>query len=213
MHSSLIKKALDKGVLQISLTDIRDFSSPPHNNVDDIPYGGGAGMVMKPEPLVLAIEAERAKNPNALVVLLSASGEIFNQRRAIELSERDLILVCGRYEGIDQRVIELAVDLEISIGDYVLMGGEVAAMAVIEACARLIPGAIGNSESLTTESFNDQNGEALLEAPQYTRPPEFRGKVVPEVLISGDHKKIAAWRKQNSLELTRRRRPELLKEK
>jgi tRNA (guanine37-N1)-methyltransferase len=207
LSTSLIKKAIDRGLASIDLLDIRDFSDPPHNHVDDLPYGGGAGMVMKPEPLVRAIRSGRQKLPDAEVVLLTPTGTPFTQSCAVELSNRDLILVCGRYEGIDQRVIDLEVDREISIGDFVVMGGEIPAMALIEATLRLVPEVIGNSESLSTESFDHQ----LLEAPQYTRPPEFEGMLVPEVLLSGDHKKIAQWRVEQSKNLTQQRRPDLIK--
>jgi tRNA (guanine37-N1)-methyltransferase len=212
LQSSLIKKGCDRALLEISLINIRDFADPPHHQVDDIPYGGGAGMVMKPEPLMKAIAHAKTLLPTAPVVLLSPTGEVFTQAAAYELVRGDLILLCGRYEGIDQRVIELAVDREISIGDYVIMGGEVAAMVVIEATARLIPGFIGNMDSLARESFTPQPNEAgLLEAPQYTRPAEFNGLQVPEVLLSGNHKRISEWRAAESTKLTAKRRPELLK--
>ena len=176
--------------------------------MDDTPYGGGAGMVMKPEPLVCAIEAARARVPSARVVLMSPQGRRFDQRKAQELSQREaLILVCGRYEGVDERVLPF-VDEEVSLGDFVITGGEFAALAIIDAMARLVPGVLGNAESPLQESFA---GEGLLEGPQYTRPPEFRGSRVPEVLLSGDHAKIAAWRREQALHRTRDRRPDLLK--
>ncbi len=203
--ASLIGKAIKKQLLDIRLTQIRDFASAPHFSVDDTPYGGGAGMVMRPEPLALAIEDAKSRLPNAQVVLLAANGKTFNQQLAKQYSSwPELILICGRYEGVDQRIIELFVDHEISIGDYVLMGGEVPAMVVIEASARLIPGVIGNSESLLVESFESQ--ECLLESPQYTKPAEFRGLGVPEVLLSGNHAAISNWRKQASQKLTDSRR-------
>ena len=211
LGSSLIKKARDRGLLDITLLNIRDFADPPHHAVDDIPYGGGAGMVMKPEPLMKAIDHAKSLLPGAPVVLLTPAGEVLRQAATQTLAQNDLILLCGRYEGIDQRVIDLAVDREISIGDYVIMGGEVAAMVVIEATVRLIPGVIGNSDSLTSESFTPQaHTPGLLEAPQYTRPAEFQGRKVPEVLQSGNHKKISEWRAEQSERLTRERRPELL---
>lgn len=211
LNASLIKKAQERTLLEVTLINIRDFSEPPHHQVDDVPYGGGAGMVMKPEPLMRAIEHAKSLLPGAPVVLLTPAGELMHQTCASELAQQDLILLCGRYEGIDQRVIDLAVDRQISIGDYVIMGGEVAAMVVIEATVRLIPGVIGNADSLTRESFTPQlNKSGMLEAPQYTRPAEFRGQLVPDVLLSGNHKMIDDWRAQKSEELTKKRRPELL---
>ncbi|NDC36857.1 MAG: tRNA (guanosine(37)-N1)-methyltransferase TrmD [Proteobacteria bacterium] len=214
LESSLIKKARDRALLEVSLINIRDFADPPHYQVDDIPYGGGAGMVMKPEPLMKAIAHAKAMLPNASVVLLSPAGELFSQRTAYAMANADMILLCGRYEGIDQRVIDMAVDRELSLGDYVIMGGEVAAMVVIEATARLVPGVIGNTDSLTRESFTPQpNEDGLLEAPQYTRPAEFNGLAVPEVLLSGNHKLIAEWRAAQSTKLTAERRPDLVKQR
>lgn len=211
INSSLIKKGCDRSLLEISLVNIRDFADPPHHQVDDIPYGGGAGMVMKPEPVMKAIAHAMSLAPHAPVVLLSPAGEVLKQATAHSLAQGDLILLCGRYEGIDQRVIDLAVDREISIGDYIIMGGEVAAMVLIEAAARLIPGFIGNTDSLTRESFTPQPNEVgMLEAPQYTRPAEFNGLPVPEVLLSGNHKLIAEWRAAQSASLTASRRPDLL---
>lgn len=211
LNSSLIKKAQERSLLEVTLINIRDFSDPPHYQVDDIPYGGGAGMVMKPEPLMRAIEHAKTLLPNAPVVLLTPAGELLHQKAALQLAQQDLILLCGRYEGIDQRVIDLAVDRQLSIGDYVIMGGEVAAMVIIEATVRLIPGVIGNADSLTRESFTPQpEHSGMLEAPQYTRPAEFRGQAVPDVLLSGNHKMIDDWRTQKSEELTKKRRPELL---
>ena len=211
LESSLVKKAQDKELLNISLVNIRDFADPPHFAVDDLPYGGGAGMVMMPGPLLKAIQHAKRESPGGLVVLLTPAGKVFSQAIAADFSRHDLILVCGRYEGIDQRVIELAIDREISIGDFILMGGEVPAMAVIEATIRLLPKVIGNPESLIHESFHQSKGSKRLEAPQYTRPPEFEGRTVPEVLLSGNHKKIEAWRDTQSHALTMARRPELLK--
>jgi tRNA (guanine37-N1)-methyltransferase len=168
-------------------------------------------MVMKPEPLMRAIEHAKTLLPNAPVVLLTPAGELLHQKAALQLAQQDLILLCGRYEGIDQRVIDLAVDRQLSIGDYVIMGGEVAAMVVIEATVRLIPGVIGNADSLTRESFTPQpENSGMLEAPQYTRPAEFRGQAVPDVLLSGNHKMIDDWRAQKSAELTKKMRPDLL---
>lgn len=206
INTSLIKKGIDSGAISISTTNFRDFAKLPHKKVDDTPYGGGAGMVMKPEPIVECVEEVKKSLSKAKVILLSPRGKPFNQEKAMELSkESELIFICGRYEGIDERVSELVVDQEISLGDFILMGGEVATMAVIEATVRLLPGVIGNADSPISESFSAK----LLEAPQYTRPPEYRGLCVPEVLISGDHKAIAKWREEKSAELTAKVRPDL----
>ena len=210
LDASLIGKARARGIIDFTLIDIRKFADPPHYHVDDVPYGGGAGMVMRPEPLTRAIEHARTLLPDARVVLLSASGDLFTQRRAESYSKLpNLILVCGRYEGVDQRVIDLLIDEEISIGNYVMMGGEVAAMAVIEAAVRLVPEVVGNADSLVSESFNLVDGEMTLEAPQYTRPAEFRGQTVPDTLLSGNHARIAKWRAEQSKARTAARRPDL----
>jgi tRNA (guanine37-N1)-methyltransferase len=207
LEESILGKALAKGLLRVEVTDIRDYAEGKHRVTDDVPYGGGAGMVMKPEPLVAAIEAARQRQPGARVVLLSPQGAPFAQGKAQEMAGRGaLVLVCGRYEGVDERVLGW-VDEEISLGDFVLNGGEIAALAVIEAVARLVPGVLGNELSAQAESFS---AEGLLEGPQYTRPPEFRGLKVPEVLLSGDHGKIARWRKEQAVARTRERRPDLL---
>lgn len=214
VSSSLIDKAIERGFLEISFLDIRTFADPPHYHVDDVPYGGGAGMLMKPEPIARAIEDAKSRLPSARVLLMSAGGSVFKQAKAVELSQLgELIIVCGRYEGVDQRVIDLLVDEEISIGDFVLMGGEVPAMTIIEAAARLIPGVVGNELSIVHESFSTEASEQLLESPQYTRPPVFRGQTVPEVLLSGNHQKIADWRHEQSLQRTAVRRPDLRKGK
>ena len=208
LEESILGKAREKGLLRVQVTDIREFAEGKHRVTDDVPYGGGAGMVMKPEPLVCAIEAAKARVPSARVVLMSPQGRRFDQRKAQELSQREaIILVCGRYEGVDERVLPF-VDEEISLGDFVITGGEFAALAIIDPMARLVPGVLGNAESPLQESFA---GEGLLEGPQYTRPFEFRGSRVPEVLLSGDHAKIAAWRREQALHRTRDRRPDLLK--
>jgi tRNA (guanine37-N1)-methyltransferase len=208
--TGVLGSAVERGLLALTAHDLRRFTRDRHRTVDDIPYGGGPGMVMKPEPLVEAIEAlAGAKGPErkAHVVLMTPQGRPFTGRRARELAqEGQLVLVCGRYEGVDQRVIELAVDEEISIGDYVLSGGEVAAMAVIEAVSRFVPGVLGNPDSTASESFESDR----LEGPHYTRPVEFRGLAVPEVLRSGNHAEIARWRLERALERTRSRRPDLL---
>jgi tRNA (guanine37-N1)-methyltransferase len=208
LSESILGKAQEKGLLRARVVDVRDYAEGKHRVTDDVPYGGGAGMVMKPEPLVLAIEAARAELPGARVALLSPQGVPFDQRKAEELSRREkLILVCGRYEGVDERVLAY-VDEEISLGDFVLTGGEFAALAVIDAVARLVPGVLGNEESPRAESFGR---DMLLEAPHYTRPPEFRGQRVPDVLLSGDHARIARWRRREALLRTRERRPDLFR--
>ena len=207
LEESILGKAREKGLLRVQVTDIREFADGKHRVTDDVPYGGGAGMVMKPEPLVAAIEAARQRGPGARVVLLSPQGPRFNQGKAQELATHGaLILVCGRYEGVDERVLRW-VDEELSLGDFVLTGGEIAALAFIDAIARLVPGVLGNELSAQSESFS---GEGLLEGPQYTRSPEFRGLRVPEVLLSGDHEKIARWRQDQAVARTRERRPDLL---
>jgi len=209
-RTGVLGGACERGLIALAAHDLRGWTTDRHRTVDDIPYGGGPGMVMKPEPLVGAIEAlAGAKGPGrrAQVALLSPQGGPFTGQRAKELAGVEhLVLVCGRYEGVDQRVIDLAVDEEISIGDYVLAGGEVAAMAVIEAVSRFVPGVLGNPDSTVSESFE----QGRLEGPQYTRPVEFRGLVVPEVLRSGDHAKIARWRRERGQERTERSRPDLL---
>ncbi|MGB9742025.1 MAG: tRNA (guanosine(37)-N1)-methyltransferase TrmD [candidate division WOR-3 bacterium] len=199
--------AREKGLLEIGIVNPRDFTTDLHRTVDDYPFGGGAGMVMKPEPLFLAVES--VKKPDSRVVLLSPQGERFNQRLARRFSQiAHLILICGRYKGVDERVRVLLIDQELSIGDFVLAGGEAAALVVIEAIARLLPGAVGDEDSVASDSF--ENG--LLDCPVYTRPREFRGLGVPEVLLSGNHAAVARWRRQQALLNTARRRPDLLKE-
>lgn len=208
--TTLLGAARRAGRLALELHDLRSWTHDVHRTVDDEPYGGGPGMVMKPEPLVEAIEAlagAKGAERRAHVVLLSPQGARLDQGGVEELARREhLVLVCGRYEGVDQRVIDLAVDEEVSIGDYVLSGGEVPAMVVIEAVSRLLPGVLGNPESTRVESF----ARGRLEGPQYTRPPEYRGLAVPEVLRSGDHGRIARWREEQALARTRIRRPDLL---
>ena len=203
--SSLMKKAIDKGLLSVELVQIRDFALDKHKTCDDIPYGGGAGMVLKPEPLALALDSVGAKEKRTLYP--SPSGRLFGQEMAWELAaEKELVFICGRYEGIDQRIIDEYVDDEISIGDYVISSGEVASLVIIDAVYRLCEGVI-KKRSLEEESFS---GDFLLEYPQYTRPEVFKNKSVPEVLLSGHHAQIAEWRKDRSLEKTKRWRPELL---
>jgi tRNA (guanine37-N1)-methyltransferase len=210
LRESIVGIAIREGLVQIAVHDLRQWATDRHRTVDDAPYGGGPGMVMKPEPLVAAVDAVAGpKGPErrARVVLLSPQGRRLEQARLGDLArEEHLVLVCGRYEGVDQRAIDLAVDEEVSIGDYVVSGGEVPAMAVIEGIVRLVPGALGNPESASTESFQGR----LLEGPQYTRPAEFRGLKVPEVLCSGDHAAVARWRAEQAREFTRRRRPDLV---
>jgi len=214
LRLSLVGKAIEKGIVDLSVHDLRDWTFDRHRTVDDTPYGGGAGMVMRPEPWGLALDALTAGHDDPRVLVLSPSGRTFNQSLAHELAkERHLIFACGRYEGIDARVVEdaarrIRVD-ELSIGDYVLTGGEVAAMVVIEAVVRLLPGVIGNPESLIEESYGTEN-QGLLEGPVYTKPPSWRGLDVPEVLLSGHHEKIAAWRREQALRKTQARRPDLL---
>ena len=206
LEESILGKAREKGLLRVHVTDIRDYASGRHRVTDDVPYGGGAGMVLKPEPLVAAVEAARLRNPAAKVFLLSPQGRRFDHAVAQELArEEAMVLVCGRYEGVDERIAGF-VDGELSLGDFVLSGGEPAALAIIDAVARLVPGVLGNELSPRGESFS----EGLLEGPQYTRPPEFRGLKVPEVLLSGDHEKIARWRREQSVLRTQERRPDLL---
>jgi len=208
LEESILGKARDKGLLRVQVTDVREFADGKHRVTDDVPYGGGAGMVMKPEPLVSAIEAARQRQSCARVILLSPQGVRFDQAKARELAASgSLILICGRYEGVDERVLGW-VDEELSLGDFVLTGGEIAALAVIEAAARLVPGVLGNELSAQDESFSAEGG--LLEGPQYTRPPDFRGLKVPDVLLSGDHKRIAQWRREQAVARTRERRPDLL---
>ena len=203
---SILKRAQEKNLVKINLIDLRDYTTDKHRMTDDYPYGGGQGMVMKPEPLVTAIEAARKNNPKARVVLLAPQGRIFKQSQAQRLAgEDEIVLLCGRYEGVDERVKSF-IDEEISVGDYTLSGGEPAANIVIDAVTRLIPGVLGNENSTADESFSD----GLLEYPQYTRPEEFRGMKVPEVLLSGAHQRVKDWRREMSLEITRRRRPDLL---
>ncbi len=202
----IVKRAREAGVLRLSLVDLREYTHDRHRSTDDYPYGGGQGMVMKPEPIALALDAIAEGAPRARRILLSPRGAVLDQARVRRLAtEDDLVLVCGRYEGVDERVRSF-VDDELSIGDYVLSGGEVAALVVVEAVTRLLPGALGNAESAVSESFT----EGLLEYPQYTRPETFRGLPVPSVLLSGDHAAIARWRADAAREVTRRVRPDLL---
>ncbi len=206
---SIIKRALDRGLVQINLVDLRDYARGKHRQVDDAPYGGGRGMIFKPEPLFEAVEdLKKESGAAAQVVLLTPRGRLFNQAMACQMAQQEhLILLCGRYEGVDERVCTQLVDEEISIGDYVLAGGELAAAVVAEAVIRLVPGLL-DEEALAEESF----AGSLLEYPQYTRPPVYRGMAVPEILLSGNHAEIAHWRRRQSLRRTFEKRPDLLKD-
>ncbi len=200
---SILKRAQERGLLSIALHNIRDATTDRHHVVDDYPYGGGAGMVMKPGPIFAAVEAVYAGGP---IILLTPQGRLFNQEIARALAqEQRVTLLCGHYEGVDERVRRHLVTDEISIGDYVLTGGELAAMVVVDAVSRLIPGVLGTDASIREESHANN----LLEYPQYTRPPEFRGWRVPDILLSGNHAQIARWRRKESLRRTRERRPDL----
>lgn len=210
-ESGVIGAAREAGLLKINLHDLRTFTTDKHQQVDDRPYGGGPGMVLKPEPFFRAVEFIQSQLPvEPKVILLSAQGKLFNQTMAKELAQAPaIILLCGRYEGVDERVLSICTN-ELSIGDYVLSGGEVAAAVVADCVARLVPGVIGKQESVERDSFYDER-EKLLGPPQYTRPPEFRGLRVPEVLLTGDHKKIEEFRRRAALEKTLKNRPDLLK--
>lgn len=207
LNHSILGKAKEAGKIEINLIDIRAFSKNKHKKTDDYTYGGGAGMLMTPEPLYDAIMS--VKKENSYCIYLSPAGNLLTQKKVVSLAKEHehLILVCGHYEGIDERVIELAIDEEISIGDYVLTGGEIAAQVLTDAVSRYVEGVLGEEESTSEESFS--NG--LLEYPQYTRPQSFKGLEVPEVLISGHHAKIQEWREEKSLEKTKKVRPDLLK--
>ena len=204
LNESILKRAIERDLLKIGLHNLRDFTQDRHRVVDDTPYGGGDGMVMKVGPLVEAIESLRGDN--STVILLSPRGKVFNQAEAKRLSEeRHLILICGRYEGVDERVLSF-IDEEISLGDFIMTGGEIAALGIVDAVARLVPGVLGSSGSLEEESFSWE----ILEYPHYTRPAEFRGLKVPEVLLSGNHESIRRWRRKEALRTTLKSRPDLL---
>jgi len=205
----MISRGIEKNLITGHCINIRDFSTDRHNTVDDRPYGGGSGMVMKPEPLQAAILYAKKRAPKSKVVLMTPQGTRFNQGKAFELASENegLIFVCGRYEGIDERIYTMLVDEEISIGDYVMTGGELASMVIIDSIARLIPGVLGSCESSKSDSFTDDR----LEYAQYTRPEEFEGIKVPDVLLSGNHEKINQWRKRSSLQRTFLKRPDLFK--
>jgi len=217
LSESMMKRAQENKIVDLRIHNLRDWTSDKHHTVDDAPFGGGQGMVMKPEPIFAAVESLRnggretanIEHPASKVILMSPAGQRFDQRMATELSrESHLIVICGHYEGIDHRVIEHLVDAEISIGDYVLTNGAIAAVVLVDAIVRLLPGVLGHEQSATDDSFSG----GLLEAPQYTRPAEFREWKVPEVLLSGNHAEIAAWRKEEAMRRTRRNRPDLLRE-
>ncbi len=208
VSESILKRAIERELIVVDTINIRDFAFDKHRVVDDYPYGGGAGMVMKPEPIAGAIAAAKERRPgNSKVIYMTPQGKVLNQQLVQQLAtEEHLIVLCGHYEGIDERAREELVDEEISIGDYVLTGGELAAAVLVDSVIRLIPGVLGSAESAAGDSFSD----GLLEYPQYTRPPEFMGRAVPEILLSGDHGRIKQWRREQSLQRTLERRPELL---
>jgi tRNA (guanine37-N1)-methyltransferase len=208
LQASILQKAAERGLVEIALHNIRDWARDKHHTTDDTPYGGGGGMVMKPEPIFEAVESVLGPEPSCPVILLTPQGRVFNHAVAEELVQHNRIaLLCGRYEGVDERIREGLVSDEISIGDYVLTGGELPAMILIDAVSRLIPGVLGDPDG----AADDSHATGLLEYPHYTRPPEFRGQAVPEVLLSGDHGKIEQWRREQSLLRTLKRRPDLLK--
>jgi tRNA (guanine37-N1)-methyltransferase len=209
LSESMMKRARENGTVDLRIHNLRDWTTDKHHIVDDAPFGGGQGMVMKPEPIFAAVEElRRVRGDKSKIILMSPAGRRFNQQVAGELSrESHLIIICGHYEGVDHRVIEHLVDLEISIGDYVLTNGAIAAVVLVDATVRLLPGVLGHELSAEDDSFSS----GLLEAPQYTRPAEFRGWKVPDVLLSGNHAEIIAWRKAQALRLTREHRPDLLK--
>lgn len=212
LEHSILKRAARKGLVDIRVHDIRDYSTDRHRQIDDYPFGGGAGMVLKPEPIFACVEAiqreaEAAGRPVDEVIYLTPDAPVLDQAMANELSlRRHLVLLAGHYKGIDQRVRDALVTREVSIGDYVLSGGELPALVVVDAVVRLLPGVLGDATSALTDSFQD----GLLDAPVYTRPAVFRGMGVPDVLLSGDHERVGAWREEQRLRLTRERRPDLL---
>lgn len=209
LKTSLIGKATDKKALEINIIDIRDYSKDKHKKCDDYPFGGGVGMLMTPQPIYDALTSIEGYE-SAHKIYMSPVGETLKQDKVMALSEKQhLIILCGHYEGIDQRIIDMLIDEEISIGDYVLTGGELPAMVVVDAVARYIPGVLGKSESADDESF----ASGMLEYPQYTRPQNFMGHVVPEVLVSGNHEKIAEWKRNQAKKITEKRRPDLLNKK
>ncbi len=203
LSESIIKRAQDRKLVEIVVHDLRDYATDKHRTIDDTPYGGGAGMILKPEPVFSCIETLRGERTYDEVIYLAADGEQLTQRVANELSlKQNLLLLCGHYKGIDERIREVLISREISIGDYVLTGGEIPALVIVDSVVRLIPGVINDGESMLTDSFQTD----LVEGPQYTRPPEYRGMKVPDVLLSGNHREIASWREEQSLKRTRQRR-------
>jgi len=207
LRVSILKKAIDRGIIEVHLRDIRDYAEDRHRMTDDSPYGGGGGMVMKVEPIDRALSAVPLLAGDVPVVLLTPQGEPLSQKIAKELAgQPQIVMICGHYEGVDERVRKHLVNREISIGDYVLTGGELAALVLLDAVSRFVPGVLGNGESAVTDSF----AEGLLEYPHYTRPPEYRGWGVPDVLLSGNHREIEEWRLRQSLTRTKRKRPDLL---
>ena len=212
LSESIMKRAQENGIVNLVIHNLRDWTQDKHHIVDDAPFGGGQGMVMKPEPIFAAVDDLRnqtseIKHQRSKVVLMSPAGRRFDQQMAAQLSgESHLIIICGHYEGVDQRVIEHLVDLEISVGDYVLTNGAIAAAVLVDAIVRLLPGALGHDQSAADDSFTG----GLLEAPQYTRPAEFHGWKVPEVLLSGNHAQIAKWRREQAAKRTKQNRPDLL---
>ncbi len=206
LEESIVGKARERGLIRVRMHNIRDWATDKHQMTDDRPFGGGEGMVMKPDPIVAALRSIKEDGPPATVILLSPQGRLFSQQIARELSLLPrIMLVCGRYEGVDERVAEHFTDDQISIGDYILTGGEIAAMVILDAVTRLLPGALGNVDSASADSFS----EPVLEYPQYTRPQDFEGWSVPEILLSGNHDKIRRWRRAQALLRTRARRPDL----
>jgi tRNA (guanine37-N1)-methyltransferase len=221
LSESMMRRAQDKSIVELQIHNLRDWTTDKHHVIDDAPFGGGQGMVMKPEPIFAAVEELKGKMPNAersmdnvllsggKIVLMSPTGRRFDQEIAKQLSQQShLIIICGHYEGVDHRVVEHLVDYEISIGDYVLTNGAIAAAVVVDAIVRLLPGALGHEQSAIDDSF----AGGLLEAPQYTRPAEFRGWKIPEILLSGNHSEIAKWRRDEAIKRTRENRPDLLHE-
>jgi tRNA (guanine37-N1)-methyltransferase len=206
LNQSILKRAVTGGIIQVEFINLRDFAFDRHKITDDRPFGGGPGMVLKIEPLVEAIQWARDNRPNLRVILLSPQGRLFNQPLAVELAALDnLLLICGHYEGVDDRV-QHYIDDEISLGDFILTGGEIPALVILDAVTRLLPGSLGDADSAQEDSFKDN----LLKGPQYTRPREFAGFSVPEILLSGDHQRIAHWRRQEAVRRTWQRRPDLL---
>ncbi len=210
----IIRRGRESGLIETRVHDLREFTSDRHRTVDDRPFGGGEGMVLKPEPIFKAVESLRSSGETEVVVL-SAAGRRFNQAEALRLSKApQVVLICGRYEGIDERVIEHLATAELSIGDYIVSGGEIAAVVVIDAVARYVPGVVGKEGSVLRDSFSDPEAlTSMVEHPHYTRPAEFRGWTVPETLISGHHEAVRQWRHEAALEKTARNRPDLLKNK